>query len=136
MIKKLLRGTVHIIPNDKGSTYEATDNADIMRINLCQETVWFNNGELCVQTRVVTHDTNISIYKTGHVLPGNILVGYTLEPLTENPEEYMLYDERGIVCTQEGYPVYYFYYYAPMSRYQHRGILKDDDVLETLLGTN
>lgn len=136
MIDRILRGNVHVIQNKRGAIYEATDNPDIMRINICQTSMWFEGGKPCRQDRIVPYDTQIATFKVGYIMPGNICMALTLEQIGEFPEEYMMWDENGIVCTSEGFPVFTYCYYSPMSKFQPRSLLKEDDVLSELLSPN
>jgi hypothetical protein len=129
-----IRSNVYIIPNAHGGIYEATDNPDIMRVNLEQTIVWWEGDKLKRTSRRVDHLTDLALLRKGSVLPGNICVAYQTDPVLEDePEQYFSYDENGeIEKTPEGWPVYTYYYYAPLSRYKSTGDLEDDDVIEHL----
>jgi len=133
----LIRSNVHIIPNEMGSTYEVIEGEGVItRVNIRQIEAWFEGGKLYQSIKEVPYDTDIAIYRTNHVLPGNILTAYTTEQIDDEDSGFcMMWDEFGdIVQTAEGYPIYKYEYYSPTSKYQPTGELADNDDIEKLTG--
>ena len=132
--ENIIRSNVFVICNQEGSVYEVTDQEEVIRVNLRQITSWYEGTKLCQEVRDVEWDTGIALYKKGSILPGNILLGLTLEQLSEDPYEYLLMDEDYVpVMTDREEPIYQFYYYSASSKFEPTGVLVLDDCLEDIL---
>jgi hypothetical protein len=132
-MSKLVRSNVYIVPNLYGGIYETSDDPNLMRVTLEQRAVWWKGDKLIKEIRQVEYLTDISVYKKGSILPGNILVAYTTEQITDDWEEHLAYDEQGyILKTPDGFPIYTYFYYDALSKYKVDGLLDADDVLEHL----
>jgi len=131
---KLIRSNVYVIPNSFGGIYEITDDPDVMKVTVEQVSAWWQDGhQLTMEIRRVELFTDISLYKKGTILPGNILVAYTTEPITDNLDEFLHYDNYGqVFTTPEDHPIYTYYYYSAKSKFKHTGPLEEDDILEHL----
>ncbi len=138
MGRKVIRSNVFVIQNAQEGIYEATEDPNIMKVNIRQVEYWFHNQELLECVKEVTLDTSMSIWKKGFIVPGNILTAYQLEPIREDDPEYgLLWDEHGdLVKTNRGYPIYNFWYYNSNSKYCPDGEIPGQDSLEELINDN
>lgn len=133
-MSKIVRSNVYVKANPFGGVYEITDDPNLMRVMLEQTVVWWEGDRLRREVRKVEHFTNSALFKKGTILPGNICIAFQIEPiLPEDPEEFMHYDKDGYISkTPEGFPIYTYYYYAPLSKYTADKALDEDDILEYL----
>lgn len=128
---KIIRSNVFVIPNAEDSIYETGEDGK-MKVNLRQTYSWYEGNKLCQEVRDVLWETDISIYKVGCILPGNIIKGIIDQPIT-GIYDYLLYNNEDVVCDNDGNFLYTFWYYSANSKYEGVGFPVMDDSIETYL---
>ncbi len=137
MKRNIIRSNVYVASNSMNGVYEVTDNPDKMRVNLRQEETWYEKSDkLCTLIKEVPYDTELAIHKRGHIMPGNIKVGYMKSPIIEDdPGAYQLYEEGGTPATdKDGNCIWSITYYDPMSPHCPTGELPDEERLDDIMG--
>ena len=127
----IIRSKVHVVANSYGAVHEISEDMRV-QVNLKQEDCWWEDNKLITMVRDVWIYVDHMNYKIGDILPGNILRAFTTEQISEDPEEYMYWTERGIARTPEGHPIYMFYCYCPDISYQPHGLLVSDQWIDEL----
>jgi hypothetical protein len=126
---KIVREKVKVIINPVGGVYEAIDNGKFLRINI--EQVESVDGSTVVKR--LHWDTDISTFKPGDILPGNIIRCYSLTPLTDNINDHILTDNRNNpIETTDGHQVYTYLVYVQDMPYLRWGVIDED--IKSLLG--
>ena len=110
--KLISRGMVRIVPNLIGTTYEISNNSYQLRINI-EQPERIEHGLIIQKNikRTYIYTDNLD-YKVGDYLPGNIYTEYKLKPITDDPEEHLLWVNGKVKRTFEGTPIYIFNYYV------------------------
>lgn len=115
------RGRVRVVQTSTGGIYEIVNGIYKLRVNI-EQPEKINSGLSTSSVIKRTYfDTDNIDFKEGEFLPGNIYIKYVTTPITDDPEEHLLWVNGKVKRTFERNPIYFFHYYVPDIQYQPLG---------------
>lgn len=111
------RGKVRVVANAQGAVYEVSENNKNLKVNIEQIQRKQSPLNTIVNVKTAHFFTENTKYRVGQFLPGNIYFHYTTAPVTDDPEEYLLWVNGKVKRTFERNPIYCFTYYVPDEEY-------------------
>lgn len=122
-IKKTLisRGKVRIVPTLQGTVYEVSESSNKLKVNIEQIERIQSGLETAINTKKTYFYTDDVNFEIGQFLPGNIYTEYKTEPITDDPEEHLLWVNGKVKRTFERNPIYVINYYVSNVDYEPLG---------------
>jgi hypothetical protein len=115
------RAKVRIVPTLQGTIYEVSESSNQFKVNIEQpERIESKIGISSNIKRSYFYTDNLN-FKIGQFLPGNIYTEYRTKPITDDPEEHLLWVNGKVKRTFERNPIYVIYYYVSDTEYTPMG---------------
>jgi len=108
---------VRIVPTVQGTVYEVSNTSNQFKVNIEQpERIESGTGVSNNLKKSYFYTENVNL-KVGQFLPGNIYTEYRTQPITDDPEEHLLWINGKVKRTFERNPIYVIYYYVSDAEY-------------------
>jgi len=122
MSKYINRGMVHIIKNEQGTIYQADDEGTIW-IQLRQIELHCCNGEMLQIVKTAFWNIDLLDTEIDRFLPGNIYEYISTEPITNDPIDYLWWENGEVKKNIDGNTLWRKCTYIPEEQYQAHGEL-------------